>query len=116
VRKIVLDQLLMSPAEHLQSAETLARCATSLQMPRVFVRKGSARYLQDVEPMVLFSVQLATPATRRIVKTRGLASGRIDDAMRVKLLRRDNAYRKSLRKLKYHVGCKKMKKNLRVSF
>jgi len=99
----------MNLAEHLQTAETLARCATSLQMPRVFARKDSARYLWDVEPMVLFSVQLATPATRMIVKTRGLASGRIEDAMRVKLLRRDNAYRKSMRKLKYHVRCKKMK-------
>jgi len=49
-------------------------------MLAVFARMASAKYLLAVEPKVLSSKQHVTPATRRIVKMRGPASGLTDDA------------------------------------
>jgi len=82
----VLDLLLMSRAEDLKIAASLVRGAISLQMPLVFVRKGSVRYLLVVEPMVLSFVQPAALATRMTAKMRGLASGSTGAVMSFKLL------------------------------
>jgi len=65
----------ITPAEPMKTALKKERSAFSLQMLAAFVRKDSARFLLDVEPTVLSSVQPAALATKKIVKMRGLASG-----------------------------------------